>query len=164
MAGQSLKPFRKVFRFLFSKLVLINDTPQRISLGFALGVCSGIIPGTGPLAALTLAVVFKVNRFAALIGSVATNTWLSIVTLIPAIKLGSAILHLKWTKVYSGWLEFFTDFQWQNLLKLSVYKIILPVLLGYVTISLFIAVIVYLFTICILINKKHGIKNRSNLS
>lgn len=139
---------------LVKRFFTINDTPQKIAAGLAIGVFLGLMPATGPIAAITLAVFFRVNRLSALIGSLATNTWLSIVTIIPAIKIGSAILDLKWNEVYSDWLIFLSNFNWSALFKISIYKIILPVFLGYVTIGLLLSVIAYTVTILILIHKK----------
>jgi uncharacterized protein (DUF2062 family) len=154
MSGTKLKSFKRLPGFLYRKMVRINDTPQRISLGLALGVLAGLIPGTGPLAAVTLAFIFRVNRFSALLGSLITNTWLSILTLIPAVKLGSVMLNLSWHDLYQDWSVFIKEFHWTALLEASVYKIILPVLLGYVTIGTVIAVSVYLAALSILIYKR----------
>jgi uncharacterized protein (DUF2062 family) len=122
---------REFFRLLYIKLFKINDSPQRIALGFGLGVFLGIIPGTGPLAALFLALLFRVNRASALLGSLLTNTWLSIVTFLLAIKVGSAIMHLDWQVVRQGWM-------------------LLPVILGYFIVSFSLGILVYLVTLIIL--------------
>ena len=119
------------FKLLYIKLFKINDSPQRIALGFGLGVFLGIIPGTGPLAALFLALLFRVNRASALLGSLLTNTWLSIVTFLLAIKVGSAIMHLDWQVVRQGWM-------------------LLPVILGYFIVSFSLGILVYLVTLIIL--------------
>lgn len=158
MAKFYSKSFKKLFRFLYVKFVRINDTPQKVSLGLALGVLLGLIPGTGPVAAITLAIIFRLNKFAALMGSLVTNTWLSIALLIPAIKLGARILNLKWTEIYRDWRVFLIDFRWSALFKISVYKIILPVLVGYVTMGLLLAVLVYLVSVSIIIRRRHEIK------
>ena len=71
----------KLLQFLFDKLFKINDTPQKIALGFGLGVFAGIFPGTGPVAAILLAYVFRANRASALFGSLFTNTWLNSVSI-----------------------------------------------------------------------------------
>lgn len=163
MVELNLKPFKRLIKFIYLKLLRLNDTPQRISLGLALGVFLGFIPGSGPIAAITLAVIFRLNRFAALMGSLVTNTWISIVMLIPAIKVGAIILNLRWVDVYNNWVIFLQHFQWSTLFKLSIYKIILPVFVGYVTIGLILAILVYVVSISVLINKKYGIKDRSNL-
>jgi len=131
----------------------INDTPQKIAWGLGLGVFLGLMPGTGPLAALTLALFFRVNKLAALLGSLLTNTWLSIATLIPAIKLGSKILNLKWLDVYNAWM-LLSNFSWSYLLRNSLYKVILPVLIGYVTMGLLFALSAYFAALVILSYKK----------
>ncbi len=122
---------REFFRLLYIKLFKINDSPQRIALGLGLGVFAGIIPGTGPVAALFLAFIFRVNRASALLGSLLTNTWLSFVTFILAIKVGSAIMHLDWQVVRQGWILF-------------------PVILGYFIVSFSLGILVYLVTLIIL--------------
>lgn len=159
MVGLNLKSVKRLLKFLYLKLVRINDTPQRISLGLALGVFLGLFPGTGPVVAITLSIIFRLNRLATLIGSLVTNTWLSIAMLIPAIKLGSVILNLKWTDVYNDCMAFLASFQWAVLFKLSIYKIILPVFVGYVTIGLVLAILVYVVSISILNHKKYAIKD-----
>lgn len=134
-------------RLLYLKLFLINDTAQRIALGLGLGVFLGILPGTGPIAALFLAYLLRVNRAAALLGSLLTNTWLSIATFLLSIKLGSLIMGLSWKGVQSEWFAFWKDFHWLHLFKLSVLKIILPVLIGYLIVAFCLGLIVYLITL-----------------
>ena len=136
---------KRFFKLLYLKLFRINDTPQKIAAGLGLGVFSGIFPGTGPIAALFLAFVFRVNRAASLIGSLLTNTWLSFVTFILSIKTGSAILGLSWQEIYNEWNSLLKGFHWQGLFKSSVLKIILPVALGYLIIALSAGLLTYLF-------------------
>ena len=153
-----LRKIKNFFRLLYEKLVLINDTPQKISLGLALGVSLGIIPGTGPIAAVTAAFVLRLNRMAALIGSLMVNTWLSIVTLILAVKLGAMIFAINWQELYRQWLLIFSQFQMRRLLESSFYEIILPTFVGYVIISLVCGILVYLVSILILRRIRHGNK------
>jgi hypothetical protein len=47
-------------KFLYLKTVRINDLPHKIAMGFALGSFLGVLPFTGVVAALILAVIFKV--------------------------------------------------------------------------------------------------------
>jgi hypothetical protein len=146
---------KKLGTFFYDKLFKINDTPQRIAAGFGLGVFSGIIPGTGPLAALFLAIIFRVNRASAILASLITNFWLSLVTFIFSIKVGSAILRLDWQKVYHDFNASFTEFDWQAIFKSSLLKIIFPVVLGYFVISIFLGVFSYLLILLILKFIKH---------
>ena len=141
-------------KFIYHKTFRINDSPQRIALGFGLGVFLGILPGTGPIASLVLATFFCVNRASALLGSVLTNTWLSFVTFLVSIKIGSFFLGLEWQTLKSGWEELITNFSWRSLLKISSLEIILPVALGYLIIGLISGALAYLMVIIILIFRK----------
>ena len=82
----------KWLRTLYRKLFLLNDSPQRIAIGFGLGVFLGMLPGTGPIASLVMATVLRVNKAAALAGSLLTNTWLSLVCLSLAIQIGDWLI------------------------------------------------------------------------
>lgn len=146
------------FKTLASKLFLIDDSPQKISLGFGLGVFLGILPGTGPIAALFLASIFRLNKAASLIGSLLVNTWLSIVTFLLAIKTGSVIMGLDWHKIYTDTLLIFKNFHYSNLFKLKILKLIFPVLIGYFIISLIIGILAYLAALILLkyLQKKHA--------
>ncbi len=145
---------RKFFISLYEKLFKIDDTPQKIALGFGFGVFSGILPGTGPVAALFLAFILHVNRASALIGCLLTNTWLSFVTFLLAIKTGSVILGVSWQEVLKEWNSLFKQFSWQNLFKISVSKVIFPVILGYFIIAVCLGVFTYLITLVIIIKAK----------
>jgi len=153
---ENISNIRKFFRLIYLKLFQINDTPRRIALGVGLGVFTGIIPGAGPIAALFLAFIFRVNRASALLGSLITNTWLSLVTFFLSIKIGSAIFGMNWQAAYNNWILFFKDFRWIKLFKLSIFKIILPVMLGYFIVAFFLGFLVYLTTLIVLNKFKHN--------
>ena len=145
----------KFFSTIYEKLFKINDTPQKIALGMGVGVFSGILPGTGPIAALFLAFILRVNRASALIGCMLTNTWLSFVTFILAIQAGSAILGIHWQDVRQGWNCFLSEFSWPLLFKWPVLEILLPVILGYLLIGLCLGFLAYLVTLIIINKAKH---------
>ena len=140
----------KFFKSIYSRLFLLDDTPQKISLGFGLGVFLGVMPGMGPLAALVLASFFRLNRSAALLGSLMFNTWINFVTLVLAIKIGSAIMGLNWRLVYNECLLIFKNFHFANLFKLPILKIVTPVLIGYFVIAVGTAIIAYAVILTIL--------------
>lgn len=162
---QKIKDF---FKHIYLAFVKINDTPQKISLGLAVGVILGIFPGTGPIAAVTVAFILNLNRLAALTGSLLVNTWLSALTFVLAIKLGASVFSVNWQETYHDWYLFIKNFQWSVLLRLSVYKIILPILVGYAIIAIVAGILVYLVSIFILIHikirVKYGDKDRNNHS
>ncbi|TRZ95086.1 DUF2062 domain-containing protein [bacterium] len=158
----------KIFIFLrliYRKLFYINDTPQKIALGFGLGVCLGIIPSTGPLAALLVSSILRVNRASALLGSLLTNTWLSIATFLLSIKIGSAIIKVDYLQVYRQWQLCLTCKSWFNLFSFPVIKLALPVILGYFIIAFSLGFLAYLLTLCIItILRDEKNKSRADLS
>jgi uncharacterized protein (DUF2062 family) len=147
---------KRSFGFIYQKLFLINDTPQKIALGIGLGVFAGILPGTGPLAALFLALAFRANRAAALLGSAFTNTWLSLVSFLLAVKIGSTILKVKWEDVQAGWSALIKEFSWKALSKLSLLETLLPVILGYFIIALACGLIAYIIALLIALQIKRN--------
>lgn len=140
----------KFIKLFLQKLFLINDTPQKIALGAGLGVFTGIMPGMGPLIALFLSFIFRANRAGAVIASFATNTWLSILTFLLSVKIGSAIMGLNWRVIYYQWIELLRHFHWRNLFKTSLLETILPIVTGYLILGLIAGVIVYISTLIIL--------------
>jgi uncharacterized protein (DUF2062 family) len=154
---QKRKIVDRIYRFLkfiYIKLFRINDSPQKIALGFALGVFLGVLPGTGPIASLFLAMLFRVNRASALLGCLLTNTWISIVAFLLSIKVGSVIMRLDWHSVHASYLQFIKDFHWVNLLKLSALKVVLPVIIGYFVVSFVFAALSYLAVIIVVTKMK----------
>ena len=145
----------RFLKLIYLKLFRIHDTPQRIALGVGIGVFLGIIPATGPIAAVLMALVLRVNRAAALLGSLLTNTWLSILTFFLSIKLGSSIMGVDWQEVQRNWMQFLKDFKVITLFKLTTLKIILPVIIGYFVVSFCLGIIAYLITLIIITRIKH---------
>jgi uncharacterized protein (DUF2062 family) len=150
----------RLCKLTYIKIFRINDAPQKIALGLGLGVFLGIIPGTGPLAALFLAFAFRVNRAAALLGSLLTNTWLSIVAFLLSVKIGSWVMRVSWQEVRLSWYLFLREFKWSFLLKLSALKIILPVIVGYFIVAFCAGLMVYLIMLVLISRKKDENKSR----
>lgn len=150
--------FKKIVNFIFFRLFKINDSAQKIALGVGLGVFSGLMPGTGPVAAIFLAFIFRANRAAALFGSLLTNTWLSLVTFILAIKAGSVILKMDWHKVQQKAQILAQDFSWFKFFKLSFFEVLLPVVTGYLVIGLILGALCYLITFLIIRRNFYGSK------
>jgi uncharacterized protein (DUF2062 family) len=150
MSSRIISSILRFFKNIYISLVIINDTPQKIAQGFGLGVFLGIIPGLGPIASLVLATFFRMNRASALLGSLLTNTWLSIVTFMLAVKIGSAALGVNWKTACENWTAFSADSDWLDLFKLSALKIVIPLMLGYFIVSLSSGLLAYLSTLGIL--------------
>ncbi|MDD5428381.1 MAG: DUF2062 domain-containing protein [Candidatus Omnitrophica bacterium] len=123
------------FKLIYVKLVRINDSPHKIAVGFGLGVFAGIMPFAGPLAALLLAFIFKVNRASALLGGFVTNTWITVIAFLFSIKVGSLIFGMNADVIRSRWTALLKDFHISSFFKLSALEIILPVVTGYLAIA-----------------------------
>ncbi|MFY9402765.1 MAG: DUF2062 domain-containing protein [Candidatus Omnitrophota bacterium] len=145
-----VKVIDKIKKFIYINIIKINDSPQRIALGFGLGIFCGIFPGVGSLAALSLAFILKANRASALLASLISNTWLSLITFLFSIKIGSVILRLDWGLIYQEANSIFSSFTWKTIFKFSLIKLLLPLILGYFIISIIAGLISYFFVLLIL--------------
>ena len=152
----------RFFRLIYLKIFGINDSPRKIAQGMALGVFAGIIPGMGPIAALFLAFIFHTNRASALLGSIVSNTLISLATFFLSIKLGSVIIGLDWSAAYREWLNLIRNFSLAQLLSTSILKIILALLIGYAVIAIVLGLLTYLLTL-VLTRIMHAHKSRINL-
>ena len=147
--------FERYAKLLYLKLFRINDSPQRVALGLGLGVFTGILPGIGPIAALVLAIIFRANRASAVIGSILTNTWISVLGFILSLKIGAAIMHLDWRAVKMSYVKLLTQFSWSKVFEETTFYILLPVAIGYLIFSLLVGISFYLiFLIILTLNKK----------
>lgn len=142
-------------RLLYLKLVRINDSPQRIALGFGLGVFLGIFPGLGPVASLAAAMLLRVNRVSALLGCLITNTWISVVVFLLAVKSGAALFGLDAQAVVSEYKEYIRHFHVKDLMQASALTVFLPVVVGYCIVGLAVALVVYGAVLLILLYVKH---------
>ncbi|MDD4183270.1 MAG: DUF2062 domain-containing protein [Candidatus Omnitrophica bacterium] len=146
----NLQRLKRFLALLYIKLVRTNDTPQKAALGFGIGVFTGILPGTGPIAAVFLASLARVNRATALLGSLVTNTWLSFITFLISVKIGSGIIGESWQDIKEKWSLLFKHFSFAGLFKASVLKTILPVMLGYLVVAICCGLVSYAVLILIL--------------
>lgn len=60
------------------------------------------------------------------------------------------MLKLNWQETYSQYSEFLKSFHWADLFKLSVLKMLFPLLIGYLIISLALGLLAYLAALIIL--------------
>jgi uncharacterized protein (DUF2062 family) len=158
-----LDRIKRLAKSAYLKLFRINDSPLKIALGFGLGAFVGVMPGVGPVIALFLAFLFRVNRASALLASILFNTWISFVALLLAIKVGSSVMGLNYQDVHFAWTGVIKDFKWEKLFDVTIVDVFVPIGVGYLIISLLFAVVaaVVVYAIVILIRNKKLAKNLS---
>ncbi len=144
------------------RLFTINDTPHKVALGLGLGIACGILPGVGPVASLFVAWVCQANKASAFLGCLMTNTWLSFVTFFLSIKVGSAILTIDGQAIARDWQHFLTTFHWRDLLQFSAFKIVYPVVLGYIVIAFILGVLVYGLSFLVILLFRHRVIQRGS--
>lgn len=145
-----MKNINLFFQKIYNQLVTINGSPHLVALGFGVGFFLGIFPFTGAVAAVSLAVIFKFNKAAALLGSLLSNTWLSVGTFAIAGQMGSMLLGYDWGSILQETKDVIFNFQWQTFFKLTTLKLLLPLFLGYFIIGAICGVIVYWIVFAIL--------------
>lgn len=71
----ALVRFKRRVRLLYLRILRLDDPPERIARGAAIGVLMGVLPtfGLGGILALALAFVLKANKAAAVIASAIVN-------------------------------------------------------------------------------------------
>lgn len=71
------KGFLRWLRYQYVRLMRINDSPEKVAGGLALGVAIGVLPsfGLGVIAALLIAGYLGLNRAAAVMGCIVMNPW-----------------------------------------------------------------------------------------
>ena len=150
----AIKPVRekiaRFFKALYLKLFRINDTPQKIALGLGVGVFCGVLPGSGPVAALTLAFLLRINRASALLGSVLTNTWMSIPVFLLSLKIGACLTGVHYQDLQNSWSLLIKDFHWASLFDAGIRDILIPILLGYAAVSLVIGIVTYAIALMVI--------------
>ncbi len=148
-------------RFLYLKLVRINDSPHRIAAGFGIGVFLGVLPGLGVLTSILVAALFRVNRAAALAGSLVTNGWITLFTLMLALKTGAWITGTRWQEQYAAVKALYSQAKslvMQKRYTDAVHEVadpallqtFFPMLLGYFLISLMLGIIAYSIAITVI--------------
>lgn len=80
-------------KLIYLQMLRINDPPERIARGAAIGVCMGILPtfGAGIILSFVIALALKGNKAAAVLGSFIMNPVTSAFFWSASILLGSVI-------------------------------------------------------------------------
>ncbi len=122
---------RRAFRYQWLKFLRLQEDPQKLAWGMALGVFVGVTP-TIPfhsLAALSLAALFRVSPVTAFIGIQFSNPLTIVPFYLAAYKVGKFLLHRGKPLVFpeSFSFEAWLRVLWQGGLALQVGGIIIAI-------------------------------------
>lgn len=140
-------------RYAYVRLVRINDSPQKIAWGLAVGVFLGVFPtfGLGTVVALALAIAFKFNKVAAILGSLIMNPLTTPFFWTASSVLGALLVNRDWHHTLKMFQAFSAHLSLANLATKGGRVFILKglgtgiyvYLLGNMLISLVLAVVFY---------------------
>ncbi len=135
--------FKRWARYQYIKLLRINDTPEKIAGGLALGVAIGVLPsfGLGVIVAVLVAGRIGVNRASAVIGTLVMNPWTAAFFWAASYLVGALLLGYDLSetiKVIEG-LRSQQDL-WANILG---KRLILPYIIGNAFVTAFTAAFYY---------------------
>ena len=151
-----LERIKHQVKSFLSQFFLLHGSPQSIATGFGLGVFLGILPFTGVVAAIALACFFRLNRSAAILGSVLTNTWLSVVVFAVSVKISCALLHLDSQYIQTKFSKLIKSFTWNDFYDLSFWQLLATVALGYLIVSFLISLVAYGLMLLVLSIKRRA--------
>lgn len=158
-AERILQPMNRTLTRLRDTLLGINDSAHRVALGAGLGLFLGVLPGTGPIAAIVCAFVIRANKAAALAGALVVNTWINIVTFPLAVAIGAFLFRIKPALIAHEWSAATRPFVWKSFLGFLLHDAVLALVTGYLIIGLGLAGIGYAATYAIVkkAQNKHGV-------
>ena len=140
------------FRGFLRQLLHLGDSPERTALAFSVGVFLSFSPFIGLHTALAILVafVFRLNRLAVLIGAYVNTPW----TFAPVASFGTAVgfyaLGTESRLSAIQWDSMLSEAFWQQMFS-DVDHLLLPFLVGNLTLSLLAGLISYLIMRRILI-------------
>lgn len=149
--------FKNWLNKLYEELTAVHEQPHAVAFSFALGVFLGVLPFTGVIAAIGVAYFFKLNKPAAILGSALTNGWLMLIVLGFALQTGAWSLGVSQVEIQAQWQDLVKGFTWQDLLSPVILKLIVPLALGFVILSLAFAVVGYFLALGIILWHRRSI-------
>ena len=150
-----MKTFFSKTKNLFLKFFLIDDTPQKVAGGAALGIFLGIIPGEGVTASIVLSSIFRLNRLAAIGGALAANMWTTFFILPPAAFIGAFLFNKKSQELLQDFNQNFDILGFKVFLsKMIFFDVALPLMVGFIIVAGIIALFFYFLLLYLLKNQK----------
>lgn len=123
---------KRKLRLIYLKIVRIDDPPERIARGAAIGVLMGILPtfGLGVVLSLAAAFVFRANKAAAILGSLIMNPLTSPFFWSLSIVIGSVVLREDSSAIFEKLKNgsFLSNIEWASMVYMTGNVIISAVL------------------------------------
>ncbi len=139
-------PLNRFLKYLYIKVVRINDDPHKVALGMAVGVFFGIFPFAGIVIAVIIATAIKANKLASLVGCLITNTWITLITTLFAVKIGAVIFNKDFGQFSEQFSALLKNFSLKALAKFASSDLFLPFFIGFFVVAFLFAVISYFMT------------------
>lgn len=98
---------KRKIRLTYLKILRIDDPPERIARGAAIGVAVGVLPtfGIGIIFSLAFAVVFNANKAASVLGGLIMNPLTSPIFLAMSVFTGAFIMGKDYHAIYAQMAE-----------------------------------------------------------
>ncbi len=148
-------------RYHYLRLVRLNDSPEKVALGFAIGVTIGIFPtfGLGIFIVIFLSWLIKINKASAIIGTLVMNPWTSPFFWALSFFTGSLMLgnNLNETALLIKGLNN-TENLWRSIVG---KRLILPYVIGNITVTAVTAAASYLAVFYLVRVYKNSKKGRA---
>jgi len=138
---------KEKLRKLYHQIIDINDTPEKIALGMAIGIALGILPtfGMGIILAIGLAFLLKANRLSAILGTVIANPWIAPFFWMTSYAVGWLLLGRGWADLQAEW-ELYKN-NAKSLGELIGKDILLPYIIGNVILTAIFTITGYMITL-----------------
>lgn len=131
-------------------LIRIDDAPEKIAWGMALGVFLGFFPtfGLGMVMAVLLSAYFRINKVAALLGTLVMNPWTSPIVWTGSYLLGAHLLNLDIAQLLADIRDLkAAEASLETWTKLLASDVLWPYLLGNFLFSVGSAILFYYLTL-----------------
>jgi len=154
------RKWKRWLRYQYVRVVRLNDSPEKIAAGLALGVVLGILPtfGLGIIIAVFTAGLFRVNRVSAVIGTFIMNPWTATFFWAASYIIGSLTIgqNLPETLQLIKTVKSHGDL-WRSLLE---QRLLLPYVVGNIMITAGSAALSYVACLYIVRAYRHARKER----
>lgn len=96
----------------------MRASPEWVARSFAIGILIGLLPGTGLVAALAVAVVCRLHKPAIALGALVNNPWTTPFLYIASYHVGKRLTGVEAQIVWHGWSSWRHPAWWTEVLRM----------------------------------------------